>query len=205
MSGGGPSQQTTQKTESQLAPELRPLFSTSANRITGLQERAPLEPFLQPSPLEIAPLTQTQLKARSGFENLAGFGRPITEAPTIQAGKQAFENIVAPSIVNQATLAGLGRSTAVPAILQRQGAAFTLPLVEAELGRRERALGGLAGLGTEERNVAQAGFEAKRLDDLRRQAIAEEALFTPFGQLAPSGVTQQVTGKTTGGSQGLFK
>ena len=52
-----------------------------------------------------------------------------------------------------------------------------------------------------ERGIAQSQNEAEQADLLRRQALAEEALFQPLGQLLPSAIGQ---GSTPRGKQGIF-
>ena len=202
-SGGGPSRSTTTQ-QGSLAPELQPLFQQSSQRVLGLQEAAPVQPFLQPSPLQIAPLSGTTQFATERLTEQAGQG-PLEQAPSIQAASRAFDVLTAPGIINQATLAGLGRSTAVPQALASAKAGQLAPFFEAELGRRERAVSRLVPVGQQERDVTQAGNVASLQDFLRRQALAETALFQPFGQLLPSGIGQQASTRSSGGGGSAFK
>ena len=220
-SGGGPSRSTTTQ-QGSLAPELQPLFEQSSQRVLGLQRDAPVQPFLQPSPLQIAPLSGTQQTALAGIPNLQGIaertptGAGLESRPAVLAAQRAFRQGSVPTIVNQATLAGLGRSTALTNALAGAEAQFLLPVIQGELAREERGIErgsqaafgatqiGLQGGGVE-RDVAQAGNVASLQDFLRRQAIAETALFQPFGQLIPSGIGQQASTRSSGSTGGAFK
>jgi hypothetical protein len=214
--GGGTNQTTRQKTE--LPAELQPLTRASAERVMALQDQAPVAPFLAQTPQRVPGLSATQQRGVAeipGLFDLAGrkvTGANLESSPSMRAARQAFTTAIEPRIVNQQTLAGLGRSTAVPGALAQAEAQYLTPLIESELAREERGLeresgqrlgainAALTGGGLE-RGVEQERAAAEQQDMLRRQALAETALFTPFGQLAPSTIGQV---STTRGKSGMF-
>jgi len=230
MSGGG-SSRTTQSNE--LPPELRPIMSQSAQKINVIQDAANLPQFLSAAPMSVAP--RTALQARAGAEvpglfDLAQRGRAISErqvtganlatSPSLAAARRAFTATIQPRIENTATLAGLGRSTALTNAMAQAEAQYMQPLIEAELAREERGIDRAAqgvgqegamrlsaiqaaeGVGGAERAAAQEVNQAAYQDYLRRQALSEQSIYTPFGMLAPTTVGS--TSKTSG-SSGLFK
>jgi hypothetical protein len=214
--GGGTNQRTGQKAE--IPAELQPLMRQSAERITQLQEGAPLQPFLSQAPLRVPGLSALQQRGLSeipGIFDQAGrrvTGENIQSSPSFQAARRGFETSFLPRIENQASLAGLGRSTALTNATAAAEAQYLAPLIESELAREERGLEReqgqrLAGIeaaltgGGLERGVEQERAAAEQQDALRRQALAETALFQPFGQLAPSTIGQ--VSRTTG-KQGMF-
>jgi hypothetical protein len=134
-----------------------------------------------------------------------------------------------PTIQNEATLAGLGRSTAPQNAIADAQAQLMLPLFQDTLARGERSdvrreqateaeinqLLGLAGTqrgaqsnainalmqtGGVQRGVQQQGATSAFQDYLRRQGLAEQAQFVPFGATVPSAFGSKVTS-----SGGLFK
>jgi hypothetical protein len=214
---GGTSESRTRQ-QAQIPPELQPLYQESAGRVLEFQRGQPLTPFAQPSPLRVPGLTGLQQRGMAEVPRLFDLaGRQVTGAnlqssPSLQAARQAFTTAIEPRIVNQATLAGLGRSTAVPQALAQAEAQYLSPLIEAELGREERGIGREAQLrlgaieeafrgGGMERDVEAQRAAAEQQDFLRRQALAEQGLFLPFGQLAPSAIGQV---STTRGKQGFW-
>lgn len=171
-------------------------------------------------------------------------GQSIVDDPAIAAALANFRQNVQPGIENQATLAGLGRSTALTNALATSQAQMLAPMYESafgregdrinrlggaaenELGRRERSsvrsaeanqnsINQLMSLsemlygrrqgtqqaamaaGQTERGIRQAGLDAQNQDYLRRQALSEQGLFTPFGQMMPSAIGSRTmtTGK----------
>lgn len=82
-----------------------------------------------------------------------------------------------------------------------------------DTARMNQAIASLLQTGNMERSIEQAKNDAEYSDMLRRQALAEEALYTPMGMLLPSSIGQSaktVGGSTTtqsslGGTGGLFK
>lgn len=215
MAGG--TRSTTAQTP-QVPSELIPLTHQSAAGVMGLQSALPLTNFIGEGPSQVAPMTALQQRSLGEIPGLYDLaqrrvtGANLQASPSFQAANRAFEQSIAPGIVNQATLSGLGRSTAVGQGLGAAKAQYLAPLIEAELGREERGLGnevqtrlaaiqaGLQG-GELARGIQQQGYDAQRQDYLRRQALAEQGLFLPFGQLAPSTIGQ---GSTTRGKSGIF-
>lgn len=225
MGGGGERTVTTNSAD--LAPELKPLFQQSAGRVMGLQDAAPLQPFLQSSPLQIAGLSPIQQQAvartprlfdlQDQTQQYAGVkplqiadlsptqraaigqvgnvyetagkrvtGETLRDSPAIAAARDTFRSSAVPNIVDQLTLSGLGRSTAVPNAIARAEAEFLLPVIQSELGREENAIARdaqirLAGIGQGlqagdvERSVGQQRNEAEYQDFLRRQGLALDA------------------------------
>lgn len=158
-------------------------------------------------------------------------GEGIENAPAIKAAQRAFEINALPGIQNQMTLAGLGRSTAGADAVARQNLAYLSPLISEELAREDARNARLAGVlqgtagqygnlgaaetgrtfgtieaaarqGEVERGAEQDTYTAAKQDELRRQALAEQALFGPLNQL-PSTFGQ--TTSSRGGGGGLFK
>jgi hypothetical protein len=118
--GGGTTQRTTQKAE--IPPELQPLTRQTAERTAALQTAAPLEPFLQAQPQRVPGLSATQQR---GLAEIPGLFTPpprvtganLQASPSYRAAREAFTSTIEPRIVNQATLAGLGRSSYLPGAL----------------------------------------------------------------------------------------
>lgn len=216
MSGGGTSR-TAQSNE--LPTELKPLFSESAAHILETQRANRMDPYLEQHPLQIAQRTGLQQRAAAEVPGLFDLaqrkvtGANIQSSPSFQAANQAYESVIRPTVENSAVMAGLGRSTSLTNALAKSKAQYMTPLIESELAREESGLNremagrvgaiqAAEGLGGAEQQTQQAGYSAAQQDMLRRQALAEEALFQPFGLLAPSSISQ--TSKTSG-SSGLFK
>lgn len=216
MGGGGTRSRTEQRAE--LPPELRPLFAESSGRVLELQRAAPVQPFLEARPQRVPGLSALQERGLGeipGLFELASrrvTGEGLPQSASFQAAQRAFTTAIEPRIQNQAALAGLGRSTALTNALAQAEAQYLAPLIEAELAREERGLEREAQLRTAgieaalrggglERGVEQERSAAEQQDLLRRQALAEQALFMPFGQLAPSSIGQV---STTRGKQGFF-
>lgn len=82
-----------------------------------------------------------------------------------------------------------------------------------DLARQKQAMDAYTTLGSNERAIQQAQYDAQYQDFLRRQALAEQALFTPAGMIIPSAIAGNTrsTGTTSGGKTtssgggGLFK
>ena len=154
-------------------------------------------------------------------------GGPEGTSPTFEATRRAFEAMTIPQIRQQRTLMGLGDSNAVTKDIAQAWAGVLPTLVESELGREERgiergitsAFGGAQGLqglsaqemarrtaasqtgfgyGTGFRGIAEEANRAIYEDFLRRQGLAENLLYGPFGQANVLAGTEQQVG-------GLFK
>jgi hypothetical protein len=142
-------------------------------------------------------------------------GGPGGTNPSFEATKRAFEAMTIPEIRQQRTLMGLGDSNAVTKDIAGAWAGVLPTLVENELGREERSIdrsmgsaftgaGGYQNLDTAGtarkfnaltgaweggaglRDIAEQGNRAVYEDFLRRQGLAENLLFAPFGQTGNS-------------------
>lgn len=157
-------------------------------------------------------LTRATREGRTAEVTGAGLpgGAEGTNA-SFEATRRAFEAMTIPQIRQQRTLMGLGDSNAVTNDISRAWAGVLPQLVEGELGREERQIDrsigsgmagaqGMAGLSNQEmqrrmgaadrgfgygtgfRGVAEEGNRAIYEDFLRRQGLAENLLYGPFGQ-----------------------
>ena len=214
--GGGTRSKTTQQPE---VPEyLAPLLQQTAQRGIEVQNKAPLDPFLQANPLRVAPLSEKEQQAAALLPRLGEIGqRRVTGAnlatsPSFAAAQEAFRTNIDPAVGNQAVLGGLNRSTALGNATAAARAQYLQPLIESEFAREQAGnqqeaqllqaqIQGLGQAGALERGIQQAGAESEQQDFLRRQALAETGLFGPAGQLLPSAIGQQ---STTRGKQGVF-
>lgn len=204
MAKGGQSQQTT---GSQNIPnELSGLYKTTGENLQRLQEQNPVSDYNRYNPVDVAPLSGTSQKSLGYLnQNLdEAMGTPLEQSPIAQAGHRYFEGAIAPGITNQATLSGLGRSTANTNALAAAEAQTALPLLQGEQQRRDQMISGGLQAGDIERGVTQEANNARYADFLRRQGLAEQGLFGPMGQL-PSTFGQSSTSKTKGGGGGMFK
>jgi hypothetical protein len=202
---GGSSGSSKSTSVAEIPSELRPLYSQTGTKITELQNQAPLTDFTGSNPLQVAPLSGTQQQAIGNInQELQGASGPLEQSPTVQAGTRYYQSAIQPGVENQATLSGLGRSTALTNALATTQAQTMLPLFEQEQQRRERmAQLGLTA-GATERGAAQDVNTAQYQDYLRRQGLSEQATFGPLGQL-PSTFGSQVGTKTSTTGGGLFK
>jgi hypothetical protein len=168
-------------------------------------------------------------------------GEGVMQDPAVIAASKAFEQLNAPGIENQMGLAGLGKSSSLANSLALSKTQYMLPLIQDYITRQQNAINNqaqmygnlmpqFAGLGAAETNrltaalndasqmgatmrgIAQEPLTAAYQDFLRRQALAEQALFVPFGAMATASIGPQATsesrqsGTSTGKmSQGMFK
>lgn len=214
--GGGT--RTTTGQEAKVPGELQPLLTQSAQQGAILQQQAPLSPFLEAKPLKTAGLSARERQGLEMIPQIGELGRrritgdTIANSPSLAAAKEAYRTSIQPGVENAAAVSGLGRSTALTNAMASSEAQYLQPTIEAELGREERGLQNekdmtlaqiqaLMSGGGLERGIEQTGYESEQADVLRRQALAEEALFQPMGQLLPSTIGQ--TSKTRG-KQGIF-
>lgn len=202
MGKGGSS--GSSNTTNNVPAELSGLTQKSADTIGGLQDAIPLSGFTGQNPVQIAPLSGTQNKSLGLLnQNLNDAMSPLDQAPIVQAGHNYFTHSIAPGITNQATLSGLGRSTANTNALAAAEAQTALPLLQQEQQRRDQMINqGFTG-GDIERSVQQQGYNADQADAIRRQALAEQSLFGVFGNL-PSTLGQSTSSKNSGAG-GMFK
>ncbi len=204
--GKGTAGSSTSTTSNQIPPEYQALSSQTGTNISALQNADPISQYLGPNPTQIAPLSPTQSSALGMLNTNLNDARntPLEESPIAQAGTRYFNNTIAPGVIGQATLSGLGRSTALTNALGAAQANTELPLLQGEQARRDQLINqGFTG-GDIERSVTQQGYNAAQQDAIRRQALAEQALFAPLGAL-PSTTGTQVAGKNSSSGGGLFK
>lgn len=214
--GGGTSQRTSQQGD--IPQELKPLYRDTADRVTALQGQAPLSPFLAPAPMKVAPIATRE---KQGLERIGALpelgkrrvtGESLKDSPSLKAAEEAYRVAVQPTVENTAAVSGLGRSTALTNALASSKAQYMMPTIEAELAREERGIGREADLtlqeiqallagGGLERGIEQAGYGAEQEDFIRRQNLAEQALYKPFGDLVPSSIGQV---SRTSGKSGIF-
>jgi hypothetical protein len=214
--GGGT--RTTTKQEPNVPAGVSALSEGSVREAEKYQQANPLTAYGTASPLKVAPLSAREQQAYEMIPQLGEIGRRkvtganIQASPSFQAANQAYETAIQPTIENQSVLSGLGRSTALTNASAAARAQYLQPTIEAELGREERGnqteaqmllsqIQALTGAGGTERGITQAEYEAQKADELRRQALAEEAVYQPLGALTPSTIGQA---STTRGKQGIF-
>jgi len=66
-----------------------------------------------------------------------------------------------------------------------------------ETNRMVTAINTMMGTGGQERGVRQMEYDAQQADMLRRQALAEESVYTPMGMLFPSAIGQNLVSSGT--------
>jgi len=240
MGSGGSSGKSSSTSTQEIPGELKPLYSQTGQKNIELQNQLPISEFTNPNPTKVAGFSGLQrsssdlmgqhLREASGPLSDAGildttnrydslfsdFGTPLEESGIVQAGGRYFDKSIAPGITNQATLSGLGRSTANTNALAAAEAETMLPLMQGEQSRRDRLATGDQGrrdelmareqsrrdqlvnqgmaVGDAERQIEQERYNSEAQDALRRQGISEQALFGPMGQL-PTTFGQSVAGK----------
>ena len=197
MAKGGGSSSTTAK----IPAELKPLYTQTGKNVMGIQNEAPVSQYLGKNPTQIAPLSGTQVASLGLLnQNLNDAMTPLEQSGIVQAGNRYVDENILPGITNEATLSGLGRSTANTNARAAAEAQVMLPLLQGEQARRDAMINqGFYG-GDIERSVEQMTNNAEQEDFLRRQGISEKALFGPLMQL-PS--TFGSTTKTSTGG-GMF-
>jgi hypothetical protein len=194
------------------------LAQQTGEKYRQFQTKAPIDPFLEAKPMKVAGLSEGERKAAGMVPQIQQqaqrrvSGETLRTDPSFAAAQEAYNTAIMPGIENRAAVSGLGRSTALTNADAAARAAYLQPTIENVFGREERALGterdavlqamqAYSQTGGVERGIEQAGYEAERQDELRRQALAETALGTPMGTLVPSTIGQQ---STTRGKQGIF-
>src|SRR5262245_45101628 len=214
--GGGT--RTTTKQEPQVPSNVQNLTESSTRAAEAYQQAAPLTGFAGESPLKVAPLSAREEAGYAKIPQIGEIGRRkvtganIQSSPSFQAANEAYNTAIRPGVENRAAVSGLGRSTALTNADAAARAAYLQPTVEGELAREERGnqnemnatlaeIQAGTGAGATERGIQQAGYEAVLNDLLRRQALSEQAVYQPFGQIAPSTIGQQ---SATRGKQGIF-
>lgn len=202
MGKGGSSGGST--TTNEIPAEYKALSAQTGTNISNLQNEDPISQYLPANPTKIAPLSDTQNQSLGMLnQNLSDARNTSLEnSPIVQAGHNYFEHSIAPGITNQATLSGLGRSTANTNALAAAEAQTALPLLQGEQSRRDQLVNQGMTQGDVQRSVSQQANNADQQDFIRRQALAEQGLFSPLGQL-PSTLGQSTVSKTSGGSGGM--
>jgi hypothetical protein len=201
--GKGSSSGSTQQ-HAEIPAELKELYNKTGDNIRDIQRTNPVLDYIGSRPARIAPMSRTQNRSLDLMNyNLDDAMRPLGDSDIVRAGTEYFDKSIAPGITNEATLSGLGRSTALSNARAAAHAQTALPLFQAEQARRDAMIGKGFEAGDIERGVEQQGYNADTADFLRRQGLAEQALFGPMGQL-PSTFGQSATTKNSGAS-GMFK
>lgn len=119
-------------------------------------------------------------------------GETVANDPAIAAAIEAFQQNVQPGLQDRLSLMGLGRSSTAANALAKAQADLILPLIVEGQQREERAL-------DRELGVKQAAIGQEYNDYLRRQGLAEQALFVPFGSFVPSTFGQRTVTNAPGG------
>ena len=203
MGKGGGSGSSVQ--QASVPPELSPLYKQTGQNVQALQNEDPLSAYTTPHPTQVAGLSAPQQGAIDLTNmNLREATRPLEDSEIVNAGHRYFQGAIAPGIENRAATSGLGRSTALTNALAATEAQTSLPLLQGEQARRDALVNQALQVGDVQRGVEQAGYNTQAQDFLRRQAIAEQGVFGPLGQL-PSTFGQTTTSKTSGGGGGMFK
>lgn len=199
--GGGGTSQTTNN----IPAELSGLTTKSANTIGNLQDQLPLSDFTKDLPAAVAGLSGTSQRSVDLMNrNLSDAMQPLENSALVNAGTNYFNQSIAPTITNEATLSGLGRSTANTNALAAAQAETMLPLLQGEQARRDAMIGQGMQVGDAERRVQQEKMNAEYQDMIRRQNLAEQALYATMPSL-PSTLGQTTISKQSGGGGGLFK
>lgn len=214
--GGGTRTKTTQTPD--VPSYVTPLAQSSAIKAQEFQQANPLEPFAQANPMRIAPLSAQEKQAGELLGNLREIGQRrvtgsnLATSPSFAAAQEAFRTNIDPAVGNQAVLGGLNRSTALGNATAAARAQYLQPLIESEFAREQQGnqqeanlllsqIQGLTGLGGTARGIEQGANEAEQQDFLRRQALAEQGLYQPLGQIVPSTIGQT---SATRGKSGIF-
>lgn len=142
-------QNLSQATSGQAQQQILNPNARYSNLLSGTDQPISSDPTLQ----------QTQRYA--GL--MGSTGGAYENSPIVQAGTRYFQSAIAPGIENQATLSGLGRSTANTSALSAAQAQTMLPLLQGEEARQQGLITG----------------EQSRQDQLMQQAQARrDALIT---------------------------
>jgi hypothetical protein len=172
-------------------------------------------------------------------------GENIATNPAVLAASDAYEKLMRPEVENQMGLSGLGRSSALANALatgktthmtttvenalareqesyQNQAAQYSTSAslledqINADTSRKLSAISAASSMGATQRSLTQAYYDAIYENFIRKQALAEQAVYTPFGATATASIGQkgssesqstsdQVSSGTGTASSGLFK
>lgn len=128
-------------------------------------------------------LELAQAEERGSVRRMEAFNTAIA---TLQSqGQQDLARQLELATANERALGRYGES-AVPSMQT------LLNLAQAETARREAQVGRTAEYGNLAQQIEQAGYDATQNDFLRRQALAEQAIFGPLGQILPSAFGSKV-------------
>jgi hypothetical protein len=209
---------------------LDPLQEWAANNVTSLAN-TPQGDQIAAQYGALAPLLAGRMATGAG----------ASTDPAVLAAQAAFEKLTSPQIENQMGLAGLGKSSSLANSLSLGNAQMLTPLLidyinreqstyenqanmyaslmpqftalgAAETNRLAAALNDAMQVGGVRRGVTQEPLTAEYQDFLRRQALAEQALFVPFGATAGASIGPSAQSTSQGStfgessmSQGMFK
>jgi hypothetical protein len=122
--------------------------------------------FQNSQPQGATPFWQSQgIQAASEGVNAGN----LAQDPQILAQQKAFEQLMLPQLQNQAALAGLGNSSALTNSISLANAQQLAPMMESELGRRERRIERRAG--ATEQELGRRERSAERQYDATLQRI----------------------------------
>lgn len=107
------------------------------------------------------PAASGNLSAATPFDQSPGIlggyagvnGNAVRNDPAVEAANQEFNRLVAPELINQYTLSGLGRSSALPTALSLGQASMLTPLMQDALAREQHRLD--RGYGATEEELAR--------------------------------------------------
>jgi len=97
---------------------------------------------------------------------------PVGSSPATQAGMQAFQQLVAPSIMQTQALQGTASGGAALEAMGQGATAAAVPLIQQEIQNRQQAVGQYGQLGQEQLMGLAAAFEAAGLP---REVALEQA------------------------------
>lgn len=159
-------------------------------------------------------------------------GAGVGTDPAILEAVKTFEANMAPQIENQMGLAGLGKSSSLANSLALAKSNYMLPLIQDYINREQGVLANEANMyasmvpqlttlggsettrrlqainaamqgGTTLRAIEQEPLTAQYQDFLRRQALAEQALFVPFGATATASIGPESQYSQTSSGSGV--
>jgi hypothetical protein len=219
MAGGGSNTSTQYSIPSN--PTIENYINQTIPKLQATQDVAPLSQFAQPQQRQIAGMSPLQQYAAGMVPMIAegnpqsgnaldilyggGLGQlgqltggPIGSSPATQAGMQAFQQNVLPTLQNELGAMGLGRSGIAGEQIQRASTSAAVPLIQQEIANRAASvpqyaniaqagaqigqqdvqnMGTAAGLGTSlgstQQQLAQSAYDQPYQDYLRRQALSQ--------------------------------
>ena len=153
-------------------------------------------------------------------------GEGIESSPAVLKASEAFDRLMQPQIENQMGLSGLGKSSSLGNAMAMGKTTYMLPMIQDELAREQAAITNqanmyagmvpqLEGMSTADlarqlqtlnaaatqggtmRGIAQEPLTAAYQDYLRRQALAEQAVYLPFGATATASIGQKSEAQQT--------